>query len=40
MEMNRLKREYETIVLGCLLGAGAIVAGVIYLIAIILKKVG
>jgi hypothetical protein len=38
--MSRLKREYESIVLGCLLGAGAIVAGIIYLIAIIFKKVG
>jgi hypothetical protein len=38
--MSRLKREYESIVLGCLVGAGAIVAGVIYLIAIIFKKVG
>jgi hypothetical protein len=40
MEMSRLKREYESIVLGCLLGTGALVAGIVYVIAIIFKKVG
>jgi hypothetical protein len=40
MEMSRLKREYESIVLGCLLGTGALVAGIVYLIAVIFKKLG
>jgi hypothetical protein len=39
MEMSRLKREYESIVLGCLLGAGALVAGVVYVIAIVIRKI-
>jgi len=39
MEMSRLKREYESIVLGCLLGAGAIVAGIVYVIAIVIRKI-
>jgi hypothetical protein len=39
MEMSRLKREYESIVLGCLLGAGALVAGIVYVIAIVIRKI-
>jgi len=39
MEMSRLKREYESIVLGCLLGTGALVAGIVYVIAIVIRKI-